>query len=322
MAGSALAGATVAGATFVAFGNDDNDPVDEEQIVAPEQTEAATTEEQTEAATTEQQTEAVQPEQPQQPEQPEQPEQPQQPTVDDVDPGEVADRVIEQDQIDTPDDSGEWTAVGWREVVDENGEELSVMVFNDANGQTIALRESEPGSGLWDLAVNPDTGDGLWLSSSSFTRADFEDLLNDDGGYMPHDPNDPIFADNDDITGDIIVTDGGNMVAQNQQPASDDEPVADIYDDELSRDQLDGLSPESINQQPEDLIDLDELEDMLSQLLEDNGGQVNEETVTLVDDETLAENVDEDEDEDEGDEDEDEDEDEDLDDDMNTILNG
>lgn len=228
------------------------------------------------------------------------------------DPDEVAEKIINVDEIDDPDYGNEIHAVEMRTITDVYGNEQEAMIFADENGTEFALCQSDPESGIFDKWVDPYTLQEEDMPQEiSYTRADFEELLHDDGGYIAPDPNGSMFADNDDISKDIKTTDNGEMLAQHNQPSQQidvdidelDDPDIDESDEELIAQML----PDDDNGDPEineDFIDIiddwfdDEDEEYEDELEED-------ELEEGEDDEDKDEEDDEDElDEDELDEDE------------------
>jgi len=128
------------------------------------------------------------------------------------------DELTNNDQIDS--DTGvELTPVGWREITDIEGNHVRVMVFQDSHGHEVAMAESEPGSGVYDLYMDPTTGvvvDDMF-AAAAYTAGDFNEMLHDDGGYLAPDSN-VHYAVNSDIRQDIINTDGGELIAVVDRP--------------------------------------------------------------------------------------------------------
>lgn len=148
---------------------------------------------------------------------------------DDDDGGDIDERtdtIIERDQIDVDVKQDEWTPVGWRTIADQNGNEVTGMLFEDGNGGYVLITEGEPGSGIYDVAMNPNTGDRMAIDEQfAFTRGDLEAIIDTEGGYIAPGSEDRIFADNDDIDQDIIVTDDGELVAQRDLPDNGEENI-------------------------------------------------------------------------------------------------
>ena len=129
------------------------------------------------------------------------------------------DAIIERDQIDVDIPEGEWQPVGWRTVTDEDGNEVTGMLFEDGNGGYVVIIEGEPGSGIYDVAMNPNSGEMLPISDQlAYTRGDLEVMIDPDGGYMAPGDEDRMFAENPDIDKDIIITDNGDLTAQSDMP--------------------------------------------------------------------------------------------------------
>lgn len=209
----------------------------------------------------------------------------------DPDPDARADKLIEDDKVDPYHEDGEWTPVGWRTITDEDGNEMEAMIFSDGNGGYVALIEGEQGSGIFDVAMNPDTGEMMPINEQwAFTRGDFDSMIEDDGGYLaPGAEDDNLFVDNDDIDKDIIITDDGKLVAERDRDMDDDDTFGvgnhgqdsdDIIEDDLIEDAIDGGDPLA-QVDDADLIDDDALDEYLG---EDEYAEVNEDTVTTIDD--------------------------------------
>lgn len=224
-----------------------------------------------------------------------------------------ADRLIEEDLVDVNEVPGEWTAVGWKTITDENGNEVEAMIFSDGNGGYVALIEGEPGSGIFDVAMNPDTGEMIQIQEQyAFTRGDFDSIIEDDGGYLaPGAEDDRLFADNDDIDKDIIVTDDGKLVAERDidddfdngdgYDGTDDHAETIIEDDKID-DAIEGDDMAEVDDiiedddiiidgviEGDDMADIDD-EDLISDdeldgyLGDDEYAEVNEDTVETIDD--------------------------------------
>ncbi len=195
-------------------------------------------------------------------------------------PDDVVDNILNEDNIDDPDFGNEIHPVEMRYIVDADGNEVEAMIFADEFGNELALCQGDPGSGVFDKLVDPYTLEELPLPLElSYTRSDFEEILHDDGGYMPPEPEDSIFADNDDITKDIKTTDEGEMVAQNEA-VNQQEPDVDVNMDD------DELDEPEINESDEELI---------AQMLtdEDDEPEVNEDLIDIIED-WLDDDVDDD----------------------------
>lgn len=179
------------------------------------------------------------------------------------DPEDVTDRILSEDDIDDPEYGNEIHPVEMRNITDADGNEVEAMIFEDEEGYQFALCQSDPGSGIFDKVVDPYTLESIDMPQEiSYTRTDFEELLHDDGSYIPPEPDGPMFADNDDISKDIKTTDDGEMVAQNE-PTAQVEPDIDInidIDDELEMSEAD--------------------EDLVAQMLND-GNEINEDEVEV-----------------------------------------
>ena len=183
-------------------------------------------------------------------------------------PDDVVEKIINTDEIDDPEYGNEIRAIEMRNITDPYGNEQEAMIFEDEDGYQFALCQSEPGSGIFDKVVDPDTFEEIELSQEvSYTRADFEELLHDDGGYIAPDPNGSIYADNDDITQDIKTTDDGQMLAQHD---SDHQPTQNI---DIDIDELD--EPEISESE----------EEMIAQLIPDDDDEpdINDELIDIID---------------------------------------
>lgn len=182
-------------------------------------------------------------------------------------PDDVAEKIINTDEIDDPEYGNEIRAIEMRNITDPYGNEQEAMIFEDEDGYQFALCQSQPGSGIFDKVVDPDTFDEIELSQEvSYTRADFEELLHDDGGYIAPDPNGPIFAENDDITEDIKTTDDGQMLAQHE---SDGQTIQNIDID------IDELDEPEISESEEEII---------AQLIADDDDEpdINDELIDII----------------------------------------
>lgn len=217
----------------------------------------------------------------------------------DDDGGNIDDRtntIIERDEIEVDIKDGEWSPVGWRTITDQDGNEVNGMLFEDGNGGYVLITEGEPGSGIYDVAMNPSTGETMPIDDQfAFTRGDLEAIDNPDGGYIAPGAEDEIFAENDDINQDIIVTDNGDLTAQRDMPnGGEDTFVTDdtIYDDE----EIDGpvdeeiIEDDEIAMADEDII----LDDQVDTVIEDDAIAMVDEEV-IVDDEELEQYLGEDE---------------------------
>lgn len=125
------------------------------------------------------------------------------------------------DQIDSG-SGAELTAVGWRYMTDDHGNRMKVMLFQDEDGNDVVIAESTPGSGIYDVYVNPYTGEVVddMIYAASYTSSDFEDMLQDDGGYLAPNDNDYHYAYNPEINRDIINTDNGELIAVVDRPGA------------------------------------------------------------------------------------------------------
>lgn len=187
------------------------------------------------------------------------------------DPDDVVDNILNEDNIDDPEFGNEIHPVEMRYITDADGNEVEAMIFADDYGNELALCQSDPGSGIFDKFVDPYTLEEMEMPQElSYTRSDFEEILHDDGGYMPPEPDGPIFADNDDISQDIKTTDDGEMVAQNE-PMEQVEPDVDINID------FDELDEPEINESDEELI---------AQMLPDENDEpeVNDDLIDIIED--------------------------------------
>lgn len=233
---------------------------------------------------------------------------------DDEDGGDIDERtdtIIEKDEIEVDTKDGEWTPVGWRTITDQDGNEVNGMLFEDGNGGYVLITEGEPGSGIYDVAMNPYTGETMAIDEQfAFTRGDLEAIDNPDGGYIAPGSEDEIFVDNNDINDDIIVTDNGDLTAQRELPNGGEDtfnPDGTIYEDDV----IDGPVDEEIIEDDEialvdeenTVIEDDEFamvdeevvvndEEIEQYLGEDEVAEVNEEPVEFVDDsqELVADN--------------------------------
>lgn len=220
------------------------------------------------------------------------------PKPEENDPNDVAERLIEKDEVDPIDNSENLTAVEWRDITDASGNEVHAMIFADENGIEIAFAESVPGSGIYDKAIDGLTGMEVEMPhAASYTSADFEGMLHNDGGYIAPDPNGPHFAQNDDIDKDIFTTDNGELVAErdrrggSQEHHADDEPVVDIDGDEVDPtggDATDDNLAQTHAMEGDSVAD-DIDEGLLAQILGDDDADVNEDLVEIVDDINLDE---------------------------------
>lgn len=202
---------------------------------------------------------------------------------------DVSDQIIENDEITEVTQEGEWTPVGWRTIADQDGNEVNGMLFEDGNGGYVLITEGQPGSGVYDVAMNPNTGETGYIGEQlAYTRGDLEAMVDTDGGYIAPGPEDGIFVTNDDINQDIIVTDDGTLTAQSDLPDSDigdgtfsagtSETV--IEDNEIDE----GLvvdDNEYAMVDEEVIVEDEELEQYLG---DDEVAEVNEEPVEFVDD--------------------------------------
>ena len=175
------------------------------------------------------------------------------------------DTILERDQIDVNTKQDEWSPVGWRTIADQDGNEVTGMLFEDGNGGYVLITEGVPGSGIYDVAMNPSSGVRMPIDEQfAFTRGDLEAIIDTDGGYIAPGSEDKIFADNDDIENDIIVTDDGELVAQRDLP------------DDGSGDEL--LPDDDIAMNDDDII-----------LDDETGGIVGDDDIAMNDDETIIE---------------------------------
>lgn len=209
---------------------------------------------------------------------------------DDDDRGDIderTDEIIENDQISINYKEGEYSPLEWRTLTDQDGNEVEAMIFTDGNGGYVGLIEGEPGSGIYNVAVNPNNVniDRVDLPEEiAFTRGDLESMLDTDGGYIaPGKEDDRMFADNDDIDKDIIVTDDGEMVAQRDRPDNSDD---DIYpddvngDDIIEDDEIDGLDDDMAQVDDDIIADDDNITD-------DGMAQVDDDDIIADDDDII-----------------------------------
>ena len=209
------------------------------------------------------------------------------------------DTIIENDQIDVDVKEDEWSPVGWRTIADQDGNEVTGMLFEDGNGGYVLITEGEPGSGIYDLAMNPDTGESLPINEQfAYTRGDLEAMVDTEGGYIAPGAEDRMFAENDDINPDIIVTDDGELVAQSDRNGGDDVYSANnegiIYEDDL----IDGPVDEDIIITDDQIAMTDDeiiMEDQTDIIIEDDQIAMTDDDIIMdddsdiiVDDEQLA----------------------------------
>ena len=196
-----------------------------------------------------------------------------------------ADKIIEGDQIEVNNQDGEWSPVGWRTITDQDGNEVNGMLFEDGNGGYVLITEGDPGSGIYDVAMNPSSGEAMPIDEQfAFTRGDLEAIIDPDGGYIAPGAEDEIFASNDDINQDIIVTDDGELTAQRDMPGDNDTDGTDDNDDQIIEEDEYAMASEEV------VVDDQELEQYLG---EDELAEVNEEPVEFVDnsEELVADNT-------------------------------
>lgn len=196
-----------------------------------------------------------------------------------------ADKIIEGDQIEVNNQDGEWSPVGWRTITDQDGNEVNGMLFEDGNGGYVLITEGDPGSGIYDVAMNPSSGEAMPIDEQfAFTRGDLEAIIDPDGGYIAPGAEDEIFASNDDINQDIIVTDDGELTAQRDMPGDNGNDGNDGNDDQIIEEDEYAMASEEV------VVDDQELEQYLG---EDELAEVNEEPVEFVDnsEELVADNT-------------------------------
>ena len=196
-----------------------------------------------------------------------------------------ADKIIEGDQIEVNNQDGEWSPVGWRTITDQDGNEVNGMLFEDGNGGYVLITEGDPGSGIYDVAMNPNNGEAMPIDEQfAFTRGDLEAIIDPDGGYIAPGAEDEIFASNDDINQDIIVTDDGELTAQRDMPGDNDTDGTDGNDDQIIEEDEYAMASDEV------VVDDQELEQYLG---EDELAEVNEEPVEFVDnsEELVADNT-------------------------------
>lgn len=299
--------ATVAGATIGrAFPSGDDQDPNEEVIVnaTPEEVVEETPQEEVPAEEQQPVQEIKPAEEPAKETEPTRPED--EPKEDDdleKNPDDVAEKIINKDEIDDPDYGNEVHAVEMRFITDIDGNEQEAMIFENEYGEEFALCQSDPESGIFDKWVNPYTLQEEDMPQEiSYTRADFEELLHDDGGYIAPEPNGPMFADNDDISKDIKTTDNGEMLAQHEKPGQN----VDVDTDDIDEPEIDTDDEEMIAQLLPDDDDDDDINEDLIDIIDDwlDGDDPDDELPEDVLDEEVEEEEDEESDEDELDEDE------------------
>lgn len=218
------------------------------------------------------------------------------------DPESVSEKILGSDEIDESDSEDEYNALEMRTLTDSDGNEVEAMIFVDGEGNEIALIQSDSESGVFNVVVDPNTLESVSLPNElSYSRGDFEELLNSEGGYITPEATGPMFADNDDISEDIKTTDDGEMLAQNDsEPAPDiaiDEPDIDESDEELIAQLL--LNDEANG----DTLDVNEDQvDIIDSLLDE---KEEEDTTALNNDEDEHESNNDEEDDDSNDDEED-----------------